>query len=259
MIRIKATNIAYQVKERRILTDINLELSEGEFTVLIGPNGSGKSSLLKILAGLEAPEKGEILFNNMPLKSYSTQQLSALRGVLSQSIHLGFPMRNQEIVKLGMPTRTRQNNHDELITSALAMTGSEHLADANYDHCSGGEKTRIQMSRILVQLWSSEHFPRQVLFLDEPTAALDLKFQLEVLRLCKALCDQGMTVFCILHDLQLAAHFADQILVMHKGTLIEQGTPSTVLKEDMIASIYGVNSHTFVHPANQKPMIVASP
>lgn len=258
MSTLRAEHIEMQRSGRAILCGIDLELKAQELTVMIGPNGSGKSSLLKVLAGIETPSGGHVHLDHVRLDSFSSRKLANRRAVLSQSAHLNFPMRNRDVVSMGILNQGSLVANDKLIEKALQDTGISDLRDRLYHRCSGGEQTLVQMSRILVQLWTGA-YPNQLLFLDEPTAALDLKYQLQILRLCKELCHQGLTVLCILHDLQLAAHFADTILVMQNGRISRRGTPEQILNEKLLSEIYQVQSHTLHHPSNRKPMMVLTP
>ncbi len=254
-----AKDISLRLNDQAILTGITCQLNPGEFNVLIGPNGAGKSSLLKVMAGAISPTHGQVRLNGRELNRLSITKLSQYRAVLSQSVYLGFPLTVSEVVALGLQQKNTYPKERMLIEGALEKTQMIKLADRSFLQCSGGEQARAQMARVLVQLWSSAPFPRQFLFLDEPTAALDIKYQLGLLNICRDLAKQGLAILCIMHDLQLSAHYADQLIVMADGKIVQSGCPENVLKTKLISDVYDISTCLAPHPINRKPMVMVSP
>lgn len=259
MVELVVNQLEMSWRDKVALQDINLRLKGGEFTILIGPNGSGKSTLLKLLAGALKPTKGEVTFNGKSLADFSYEQLGVRRAVLSQSSTLSFPLSARTVVEMGLQQNSSYKKGQHFVESALEKVKASYFSSANYLQLSGGEQVRIQMARILVQLWSSPNNPEQMLYLDEPTSALDLKYQVELLNLCRELCDQGIGVFCILHDLQLAAHYADQLLVLNNGRIVEAGKAEDILSPGILNGVYDVNTCVINHPHTAKPMVMVTP
>lgn len=255
---LKATNAGMKIANRAILKNIDIEISSGEFIVIVGPNGAGKSSLLKLLAGALEPSSGKVTLNGQELLTIHPESLSKQRAVLSQAMHIGFPLTVKEVIETGFQSDKPALTKAAMIEQALAKAEISHLKEQSFPSCSGGEQTRVHLARILVQLWSG-HYPRQILFLDEPTSALDIRYQVQLLRLCASLCDEGLAIVCILHDLQLAAHFASKICVLQNGEIVRQGTPEEILQTSHMEQVYQISTSCVGHPVNDKPMVLVSP
>ncbi|WP_420548602.1 heme ABC transporter ATP-binding protein [Curvivirga sp.] len=238
---IEATNLSFSIGDKAILTDVSIEIPYGEVLSILGPNGAGKTSLLKCLTGAEKPIAGDVLLDGQPLQHYPPSQLAKRRAVLSQSIEVSFPFTVEEIVLMGRNPHIQhsETKYDKEIASyILDMLEATHLADRLYSTLSGGEKQRVQFARILTQIWDQEN---ACLFLDEPTAALDLKHQISILEIAKELASsRGFAICAILHDLKLAKIFSDKLILMKSGKVFVKYDHSDALKVEDICALMDV-------------------
>ena len=241
-----------------VLRRISLALEPGEMVALIGPNGAGKSTLLRLLSGYLTPDSGRCTLDGQPLQAWSPAALSRRRAVMRQQSQLGFDWPVEHIVAMGRapwPERDRQN----IVTRVMALTGCTPLHGRRYNTLSGGEQQRVQLARALAQLWVNDA-PEGWLFLDEPTSALDLYHQQHLLRLLKKLTRPGRLHVCaVLHDLNLAALWADRLLLMYRGEIVAGGTAHEVLQSETIQRWYGAEVETGRHPQSSAPQVFLSP
>ena len=238
---IEVSRLNYHVNSKQVLTDISTEIEPCKLTTILGPNGAGKTSLLKCLSGTINNFSGTVKYNNRNIKDYSLHELSTFRAVLSQSNPVSFPFSVLEIVLMGrnpFKEMSNSNQDHEIATEALNIVDALHLKDRVFPTLSGGEQQRVQLARILTQLWNINN---SILFLDEPTSALDLKHQHEVLETVKSLTiENNMTVVCILHDLNLAAYYSDKTILMLEGKLFSNGETNQILTENNIEEVYNL-------------------
>ncbi|EIV2905838.1 heme ABC transporter ATP-binding protein [Citrobacter sp. RHBSTW-00696] len=253
-----AKGLHYRVAGRAVIDDVSLALEKGELVALIGPNGAGKSTLLRLLTGFLKPAIGRCVLAGKPLDEWHSQTLSRHRAVMRQQTQLGFDWPVEAVIAMGRAPWT-QRSEPRLIAQVMEMTGCTPLAGRQYAALSGGEQQRVQLARALAQLWC-DGAPRGWLFLDEPTSALDLYHQQHLLRLLKTLtASQELHVCIVLHDLNLAALWADRIVLLHNGRLVSQGTPEAVLQADDLKRWYGAQVHVGQHPANGSPQVFLAP
>jgi iron complex transport system ATP-binding protein len=227
-----------------LVEGVSLALESGSLSIVIGPNGAGKSTLLRIVCGELKPMRGEVLIDGKPLSAQPPWRLAHMRAVMPQASELGFPFTAFEVAALGVEGigqgLTRQARR-RLAAEALEQADVAHLAPRNYQTLSGGERQRVHFARVLAQLAAGRTVAeRQVLFLDEPIASLDLRHQLALLDLTKGLTRQGLTVLAVLHDLQLAASLGDNLILMHQGRLVASGRPDKVLSPARLTEVFGV-------------------
>jgi iron complex transport system ATP-binding protein len=253
-----AENIVFQAGQRTLINDVSLSLLQGELVALIGPNGAGKSTLLRLLTGYLKPASGCCILAGKPLDAWDPQRLSRRRAVMRQSAQLGFDWPVEAVIGMGRAPWTR-TPEAAVVKEVMHLTGCLALAGRQFAALSGGEQQRVQLARALAQLWS-EGAPRGWLFLDEPTSALDLYHQQHVLRLLKSLTAQGQLHVCVvLHDLNLAALWAERIMLLHNGKIVSRGTPEAVLQADTLAHWYGAQVHVGRHPAHAAPQVFLAP
>ena len=229
---------------RRLLDDVSLVGRAGELTAVLGPNGAGKSTLMKLMAGEMAPDAGTVCIDGTPLARLPARHAAARRAVLPQSSALAFPFTVREIAALGLEVPGFGLSHGEITTmigAALAAVDLQDHAGRTHDALSGGERQRAHLARVLCQLAAGERATGPgILLLDEPTAAQDLAHQLRVLEVARAHADRGGAAIIILHDLNLAARFADRMLVISRGQVAAEGRPAEVLTAEMLAEVFGV-------------------
>ncbi|WP_243369263.1 heme ABC transporter ATP-binding protein [Microvirga solisilvae] len=253
-VMIEAKNVTYQVGGRALIERIDLSIDSGALTIIVGPNGAGKSTLLRVLCGELAPTQGEVLFNHEPLRTIPAWRLAHRRAVMPQASELGFPFTAFEVASLGVEgigQGLSRNDRQRMVIDALDQADVGHLARRNYQTLSGGERQRVHFARVLAQLAAGRTVePRQVLFLDEPIASLDLKHQLALLNKAKSLAQGGLTVIAVLHDLQLAAEFGDGLVLLHSGRLVARGSADDVLSSNRLSEVFGVSLISPALPPN---------
>lgn len=250
---IKAENLCYDFGQHTLIKSVNLDLVAGQLTVLIGPNGAGKTTLLRLLTGYLQPSSGQCALNGRNLEQWSSSALAKVRAVMQQHTQLSFPFTVREVVTMG--AAPYRHFDQKQLDQIMQQTDCDSLQHKDYRYLSGGEQQRVQLARALVQLGMTSDEDRW-LFLDEPTSALDLYHQQSTLRLVKQLTkDNHLGVCCILHDLNLAALYADNILLLSGGQLVKQGTPQAVLTRECLTRWYGADLITVQHPHYALPQI----
>ncbi len=242
---LETKGIAYRAGRRMLVEGVDLAVESGSFTIVVGPNGAGKSTLLRLLCGELQPTSGEVLLDGRPLPSLPAWRLAHSRAVMPQASDLNFPFTVFEVAALGVEGIGRglsRGDRQRLALDALERADVAHLARRNYQTLSGGERQRVHFARVLAQLQAGRTVEtRQVLFLDEPIASLDLKHQLALLETAKGLARDGLAVVAVLHDLQLAASMGDELILMHAGRLVTRGKPDAVLTPARLAEVFGVS------------------
>ena len=231
-----------------LLQAVDLQLAPGEVGAILGPNGAGKSTLLSVLAGLRAPDTGHVALNGQAVTPATVHQLARHRAVLPQETAVAFDFRVQDVVQLGRYPHHLQPARDEaaIVQAAMAATGVAAMADRSLASLSGGERARVQLARVMAQIWelSADGAPRWLL-LDEPTAALDLRHQHETLGTVQRWArGQGVGVLAVLHDPNLALRYADRVWVLDGGVLQASGHPARVLRPALVQRVWQVQAST---------------
>ncbi|TCV95247.1 heme ABC transporter ATP-binding protein [Biostraticola tofi] len=251
---LEARGLQWRAGNRRLIDDISLRITTGELVAVIGPNGAGKSTLMRLLSGFLPPHKGECRLMGKPLTAWSPESLARTRAVMRQQSSLAFDFSVAEVVSMGRAPHGNSHRR-EAVEQVMAQTDCLPLATRDYRRLSGGEQQRVQLARALAQLWQPDPTPRWLL-LDEPTSALDLYHQQHMLRLLRKLTRQEpLGVCCILHDLNLAALYADRILLLHQGRLVAAGTPARVLEASVLRRWYQADMGVGIHPELPLPQI----
>ncbi|CNG55043.1 hemin importer ATP-binding subunit [Yersinia enterocolitica] len=251
---LEANQLSYHVQGQKLINNVSLQIASGEMVAIIGPNGAGKSTLLRLLTGYLAPSEGHCQLLGKNLNSWQPQALARTRAVMRQYSDLAFPFSVSEVIQMGRaPYGAAQNR--QALQEVMAQTDCLALAQRDYRALSGGEQQRVQLARVLAQLWQPEPTPRW-LFLDEPTSALDLYHQQHTLRLLRQLTlQEPLAVCCVLHDLNLAALYADRILLLAQGELVACGTPEEVLNAETLTRWYQADLGISRHPESALPQI----
>lgn len=236
---LKAHQISYKINGRNILSQVDLQVSPGSFTAILGANGAGKSTLLKTLSGDIANFSGAVDFNGMALSTFKSQSLALVRAVLPQSVEVHFPFTVLEIVQLGaIPLNKRPKDAAQLALKSLDKLGLIHLSNRIYNTLSGGEKQKVQLARVITQITNSPELNKYLL-LDEPTSSLDIACQHQILEEAKQLTLQNIGVIAILHDLNQAGQYADQVLMLKQGKTVAFGPTKEVFTQENIEDTYG--------------------
>jgi iron complex transport system ATP-binding protein len=254
---IRARNIT-----RRIggLRDISLDVPAGACTAIIGPNGAGKSTLLDVLAGRSHADRGTVTFGGKPIADSAPIELARRRAFLPQSLEVAFPIRVIDLVMLGRAPyhgKASAKENRAAAETALRLTDAWGLRDRSTQRISGGERQRVQLARVIAQVWrpQDEDGEPRMLLLDEPTASLDPGHRLAVMRLLRDLTIAGIGVVLALHDLNDAARFADRVVLLHQGRILSEGDPEAAMQAAVLTSAYGAEAE-IIHRADAAPVIV---
>jgi iron complex transport system ATP-binding protein len=256
MINVK--NISYQISKKQLLQNISFSVKSGEIVAIIGANGAGKSTLLKILCQEINPTAGQIFINNKITNNYNLGELAKLRAVLAQHNTLSMQFTVKELVTMGRYSHFKhrpQPNDVTIINQTMQETGVFEFAYRDYNTLSGGEQQRVQLARVLAQIYDS---PNAFLLLDEPTNGLDLLYQQQILNTARKMANKGFGVVCILHDINLASAYADKILILKNGQNIALGSPSEVINCYNIHKAFNINVQLMPCEGFNCPLVVPS-
>lgn len=238
-----------------LVDSVSACVESGEILSIIGPNGAGKSTLLKAIAG-DIAYTGEMKFHGIESEP---RQRARQVSVLPQLSLLNFPYRVTEVVGLArIPHQTGVKRDREIIQHALRLMDIDYLAHRLYTELSGGEKQRVQLARVLAQIWDAEDAAHgtRLLLLDEPTAALDLGHQQQLMHAIQTFAQQGVAVVMVLHDINLAAHYSDKLLAMLCSQRIAFGSPHDVVQPETINRLFNMNATVINHPESNSPIVV---
>jgi iron complex transport system ATP-binding protein len=242
---LRADNVGVAYGRAKPVDDVSLALAAGELLVVVGPNGAGKTTLMKLLTGEVSPSAGQVILDGEDLARIPAWRLASKRAVMAQATRLAFPFTVAEVVRIGIDSVGRaltRSDRERTIGEALRAADIGHLTGRSYQTLSGGEQQRVQFARTFAQLKAGQRSSdRQVLFLDEPVANLDLAHQIALMESAATLARDGVAVIAVLHDLNLAATFADRILVMHHGRAHALGKPAEVVTRANVELIFGVD------------------
>jgi iron complex transport system ATP-binding protein len=252
---LEAQKVSFAYNGRPVLRDVDLRVCPGQIVGIIGPNGAGKSTLIKILSRLLRPDEGRISLGDQDLSRWSHTQLARHLAVVPQAATLPETFTAWEVVLMGRTPYLGLLGNETATDMAIAQRAMEetntwHLASRLIGQLSGGERQRVVVARALAQE------PR-VLLLDEPTLHLDINHQLEILSLVRHLVDeQGLAVLAIFHDLNLAAHFCHELVLLCQGRVFARGRPEEVITAANIAAVYAADVAILPHPHNGRPTVL---
>lgn len=242
---LEARHVSVTTGQKRLIDDVSLTIAPGRLTAIIGPNGAGKSTLLRTIAGELKPSAGAVFLDGADIAHIAVARLAARRSVVAQSTTLSFPFTVLETVMLGATVPAfgvRDEAAAAVARDTLSAVGLRGFETRMLNQLSGGERQRVHIARALCQLATAPRPEAQAaaLLLDEPTASLDLKHQCDVLSLIKAqAAEESRAVMLVIHDLNLAAAFADEIVLMAGGKLAGKGKPDDLLNEDLLSHTFG--------------------
>ena len=253
--RLETRNLGAGYEKRVILEDVSLTLPAGKITAIVGGNASGKSTLLRTLARVLQPKSGAVLLDGQSVHQMKSRKLAQVMGLLPQS-----PIAPEGIAVADLVGRGRHPHQglfsrwsaedDRAVARALAATGTEELAERDLDTLSGGQRQRVWIAMALAQ-------ETDLLLLDEPTTFLDVAHQVEVLDLLVDLnMAQGTTIVMVLHDLNLAARYADHLIAVGDGGIRAEGPPAEVLTEELVKTVFGLSCRIVNDPVSQTPCMV---
>jgi iron complex transport system ATP-binding protein len=228
-----------KIGKKNILTDANCYLEKGKITAILGGNGAGKSTLLKALTGILKPNTGNIFLEDKNLNQFSLTDLAKKRAVLSQNLHINFPFTVEEIVEMGLEIfNYSENSKKEIINDSLKLVEVDHLKKRIFSTLSGGEQQRVNIARVLSQIWQRRN---SYLFFDEPTSALDLKYQHLLMQITQKLRDEiGLTILIIIHDINLAHHYSDNLILMKNTKIFISGKTKSVFNKKNLSATFNL-------------------
>ena len=259
---LNADGVSFRYDDTEVLHDISFGVSAGGLTGVLGPNGSGKTTLLRLLGGLVAPSQGRVRLDERDLTTSSRQSLAKRIALVPQETHVAFDYSVLEVVLMGryphLPAFALEGADDlDYAADALASTGTTSLRARPFTTLSGGEKQRVVIASALTQLaGTGGDDPTQVLLLDEPTASLDLAYQLETARLVRKLNREGVTIVVSTHDLNFAASICRDLVLLRDGRIIAAGAIEDVLTEANVLALYGVTAQVTYSPAAGHMLVV---
>lgn len=247
---IRAISISAEIDGIPLLSDMSLEIVPGEVLALVGPNGAGKSTLLSVLAGDLNPVQGSVFYNKRNIAQLDVQERAHYRSVMSQALPMVFDFSVKDIVEMGW-LHNGQHFYSDHFKSAVQQIIDQcnisSLINRRFNTLSGGEQKRVHFARALLQLWKCEDsLEAKYLMLDEPLANLDIRHELSLLAVIRKAAASGIGVLIVLHDLNLAAKFADKVAMLNQGRIVGLGVPEDVLTTQLLTSVYDV-------PVNVKP------
>jgi len=251
---IEAHSISFRYHEAWVLQEVSFRVEKGEFVGVIGPNGSGKTTLLKLLHRLLTPQRGEILFELVPMKKMDRRDIAKRIAVVAQETQLLFPFSVIETVLMGRsPYLGRllfESEKDlEIARKAMEWTKILPFSERPVEELSGGERKRVFIARALAQ-------EPDVILLDEPTANLDIQHQIEFLDLILTLNrERGLTIVMASHDMNIASEFCDRLILLQEGRIYQMGTPEKVVTKENIENVYGCEVWIDQHPVSGMPRI----
>lgn len=256
---LRLDNVTVRIGDATLIADVSAAVAPGTLTAVVGPNGAGKTTLLRVASGELRPSAGTVRLDERPLSSVPEAEQARRRAVLPQASRLHFSFSARAVVLMGRTPHTTGGETDadwQIADAALDAVGMTDYADRDLPTLSGGEQQRVHLARALAQIWTPPADGHRYLLLDEPTASLDLAHQQRVLRTARAFAEGGVGVLAILHDLNLAAQWADRVVVMDEGQVHAKGTPEAVLTPSCIHDVFGWPVCVLSHPTRACPLIV---
>lgn len=251
-----ADSLTFEVGKRSLVKDISFSIRPGELLIILGANGAGKSTLFRLLSGEKVPTRGSVQLLGKEISTYTPAQLALKRGVLNQQNVVNMAFTVMEIVMMGRYPHYSNNPaavDTEITQQVMELTGVITFADRSYLTLSGGEQQRVQLARVLAQIWD---VPNALLLMDEPIASLDLQYQQQTLAIAKMLSKRGFMVVSILHDINLAGQYADRIIMLKKGRKWYDGTPAEILSSKNIYEVFEINSDVYTNPRTLKHFFI---
>ena len=255
---ISTTNLSHSFGGRKVLNRLSFSVEKGGLFIIIGPNGSGKTTLMKLIAGILRPQNGQIEILGLPNGHYTPKALARAVAFVPQRLPVDLPFTVGEAVLLGRAPYQgvlgiEREKDLEITKQALQFTGIDHLSDSNLSQLSGGEQQRVFIARAICQ-------EPEIMLLDEPTASLDLAHQVKVMDLMEKLREQkAITVIMVSHDVNLAAMYSDQLLLLKDGQIVSIGSPSDVLSFRRLEETYGCKLLVDENPFGRFPRVTLVP
>lgn len=236
---LQINNLKYSVNNTVVINNINMEIKKADFVVLIGPNGAGKTTLLELVTKMLNKSSGEIKINNKNIEQYKRKELAKLISYVPQTTNSDNFFTVEQVVLMGripyLDTFEQYSKSDyDLTKKAMEKTNIYHLKDRNINTLSGGELQKVFIARAINQ-------EAEILILDEPVNNLDIKQQIETMEILKNLNDSGITIICVLHDINIAYKYANKVILISRGEIVEQGDREKVITSENIKKVFDVD------------------
>lgn len=248
-----ATNLVFRAGRRALIDRVSVSFEPGRLHLIIGPNGAGKSTLIRMLARLLRPSEGQVLYDGEDVSRRNERDLALRRAVLSQAVEVAFSLPVRELVLMGRyPHFTARPGASDLhvCEEVMRFFDVDGMADRSYGTLSGGEKQRVQFARVLAQIWRPLEGVTRVLFLDEPLTFLDIRHQIDFMHKVRVFATQKDVIAVgVVHDLNLAAQFADRLLLLHQARILADGLTQDVLTEEHLGAAFAVCPVLLTNPA----------
>lgn len=254
-----ANGLGYAISDTWLVRNVDVKVMPGELMVILGPNGAGKSTLFKLLSGEWPASEGTVSLEGQDYPHWQANELARTRAILPQHSSLTFPFTVEEVVQMGRtPHATGAKRDAAIVAELIERCDLQHLRNRLYPWLSGGEKQRVQLARVLAQIWPTEHDRQshKYLFLDEPNSGLDIAHQHSMLAIAKELTQRGYAVVVILHDLNLASAYADRVLMLDRGAMVGVGTVAEVFKQPLLQQVFAVDVKIIDHPERNTPWVI---
>lgn len=250
---VELRDVSYRAGDVTILRDVSVRFEAGRMNVVLGPNGAGKSTLLRVATGLAHASSGSVTYDNRAIASFDDQEIARRRAVLSQHVELAFPLEVADVVMMGRYPhfgRVPTARDREIVHEALELVGMLDKAAQAYPTLSGGEQQKVQLARVLAQIWSSGGSDgaeaARYLFLDEPTTNLDVHYQLHALSVARTLINANTTLIAILHDLNVAFQFGDHFVLMDRGQVAFEAGSARDVPMEVLERVFDVRARAIV-------------
>jgi heme transport system ATP-binding protein len=255
---VELRDVSYRAGGAEILRDVSVQFQPGRMNVVLGPNGAGKSTLLRVATGLAAPSAGSVFYGDRTLASFEAQDLARARAVLAQHVELAFPLCVADVVMMGRYPhfgRVPSPNDRAIVGEALELVGMRHKELQAYPTLSGGEQQKVQLARVLAQIWKSDSRAdgagrQRYLFLDEPTTNLDVHYQLHVLSIARTLIDEHTTLIAILHDLNTAFQFGDHFVLLDRGRVAFEAQHARDVPMEVLERVFDIRARPIADPSS---------
>ncbi|MFW0784681.1 heme ABC transporter ATP-binding protein [Gordonia sp. CPCC 206044] len=247
-----ADDVTVTLGGRQVVREVSLRVDGGCLLSLVGPNGCGKSTLLSVIAGLRTPDSGDVRIDGRSVATVSSRELARLRSFVTQHNRTDTPFSVAEVVEMGRYPWLREpeaQRSPEIIESAIQACDLAEIVDRPFSQLSGGQQARVSIARAIAQ-------QAPVMLLDEPTAALDIRHQESVLDILRAARDGGAAVLLVVHDLSLAAAYADRVALMKGGHLLAEGPTRDVMTAELLSTTYDHPVEIWDHPESGQPIVL---
>lgn len=255
-----ASELVFRVGDRSLVDRVSARFEPGRLHLIVGANGAGKSTLVKLLARLIRPTEGSVQYDGADVSKWSERDLARRRAVLSQAVEVAFSMPVRELVLMGRYPHfgARPGSTDlHICEDVMRFFDVESMADRSYGTLSGGEKQRVQFARVLAQIWQPVERSSRFLFLDEPLTFLDIGHQIDFMEKVRWFASKSdVVVVGVVHDLNLAARFADRLLLLHQGRVLADGDTKMVLTPEHLRTAFGVAPVVLRNPATGNAHLV---